>query len=111
VFARNAIHQRSQRQVKLLPSVSPTAEEVRSVTAGDDLIPSPDVVMNRAFTWSIVLRRGRRADETRVLVRLRMAPVKRIWLAKIAGELLDALTIAGVAAGLRERLAETRGGQ
>jgi hypothetical protein len=59
-------------------------------------------------TWSITLRpvgaattRGR---QTRVVLRLRMAPVRRVWLANTAGELIDLLTIAGMAAGLRERL-------
>ena len=59
-----------------------------------------------SLTWSILLRPGTTDDETRVLLRLRMAPIKRIWLAKSAGELLDLLTIAGMAAGLRERLGE-----
>jgi hypothetical protein len=49
-------------------------------------------------------------DETRILLRLRMAPIKRVWLAKSAGELLDLLTIAGMAAGLRERLGDRERG-
>lgn len=57
-----------------------------------------------SLTWSIVLRPA--GDETRVLLRLRLAPVKRVWLARSAGELLDLLTIAGMAAGLRERLGD-----
>jgi hypothetical protein len=32
--------------------------------------------------------------------------VRRKWLARTAGEFIDALTIAGMAAGLRERLAD-----
>ena len=56
-------------------------------------------------TWSIVLRSGASDDETRVLLRLRMGPIKRVWLARSAGDLLDLLTIAGMAAGLGERLA------
>jgi hypothetical protein len=35
---------------------------------------------------------------------LRLGPVRRPWLARTGGELLDVLTIAGLAAGLRERL-------
>jgi hypothetical protein len=38
-------------------------------------------------------------------LRLRLGSVRRIWLAETAGELFDLLTIAGLAAGLRERLA------
>lgn len=61
-------------------------------------------------TWSITLRpvpvSGAGADgHTRVHLRLRLGPVRRNWLAGTAGELIDALTIAGLAANLRERLA------
>jgi hypothetical protein len=56
-------------------------------------------------TWSITLTaKGRK---TRVYLRLRLAPVHRKWLANSVGDLFDALTIAGMAAGLRERLAES----
>jgi len=67
-------------------------------------------------TWSITLLPvaaghpapaglpGERAH-TRVHLRLRLGPVRRVWLARTAGEFIDALTIAGMAAGLRERLA------
>ena len=37
-------------------------------------------------------------------LRLRLGPVRRVWLAETFGELVDAVTIAGMAAGLRERL-------
>ena len=42
---------------------------------------------------------------TRVRLRLRLGPVRRKRLAEHGGGLLDLLTIAGMAAGLRERLA------
>lgn len=58
-------------------------------------------------SWSIVLRSD--GDQTRVLLRLRLGPVRRVRLATTAGELLDLLTIAGMAAGLRERLATRHG--
>jgi hypothetical protein len=35
-----------------------------------------------------------------------MAPVRRRWLAESVGEWFDHVTIAGMAAGLRERLTE-----
>lgn len=59
-----------------------------------------------ALSWSIVLRDDDVAgvSRTRVLLRLRLAPVRRRWLARTAGEFFDALTILGLAAGLRERL-------
>ncbi len=46
----------------------------------------------------------------RVLLRLRIAAVKRKWLMESVGELFDALTIAGLAAGLRKRLAKRPAG-
>jgi hypothetical protein len=64
------------------------------------------------LTWSITLEPvATPADhggpsQTRVLLRLRMGPVKRVWLARSGGELLDRLTVLGLAAGLRERLAD-----
>jgi hypothetical protein len=57
------------------------------------------------LTWSIVLAPDG-VGSTRVLLRLRLHPVRRQWLATSAGDLFDALTIAGMAAGLRERLEE-----
>ena len=49
------------------------------------------------ITWSITVQP---ADAgSRVFLRLRMAPVRRRWLAETAGELVDVLTIAGMAAG------------
>jgi hypothetical protein len=57
-------------------------------------------------SWAIVLTPYEGDTATHVQLRLRLAPVKRIRLAMTAGELLDASTIAGLAAGLRERVAE-----
>jgi hypothetical protein len=56
------------------------------------------------LSWAIVLSESG-PGRTRVRLRLRLAPVRRRWLAYTAGEAMDALTIAGMAAGLRERLA------
>jgi hypothetical protein len=60
-------------------------------------------------SWSITLEPvdTGASPRTRVHLRLRMAPVRHKRLAGTAGELLDLLTVAGMAAGLRERLAET----
>jgi len=58
-------------------------------------------------SWSITLHPAPPAaggQRTRVRLRLRLAPVRHPLLARTAGELLDLLTIAGMAAGLRERL-------
>ncbi|HEY1488232.1 MAG TPA: hypothetical protein VGF84_19145 [Micromonosporaceae bacterium] len=53
------------------------------------------------LSWAIVLRA---ADAgTRVQLRLRLAPVKHRWPAGTFGGAIDAATIAGLAAGLRER--------
>jgi hypothetical protein len=53
-------------------------------------------------SWAITLRPS--AAGTRVHLRLRLGPVRRVRLAETLGGLFDALTIAGMAAGLRERL-------
>ena len=53
-------------------------------------------------SWAITLTPDSRPG-TRVHLRLRLGPVRRVWLAETFGELVDALTIAGMAAGLRER--------
>lgn len=57
-------------------------------------------------SWAIVLTPNDDAGfpATHVQLRLRLSPVKRKRLAGTAGELLDASTIAGLAAGLRERV-------
>jgi hypothetical protein len=60
-------------------------------------------------TWSITLTPVPHpgADPaTRVHLRLRLGHVRRKWLAETGGELIDVLTVAGMAAGLRERLAQ-----
>ena len=57
-------------------------------------------------SWAIVLTPE--DGGTRVHLRLRLAPVKHERIAEVGGGLFDALTIAGMAAGLRERVAEQR---
>lgn len=57
------------------------------------------------MTWSIVLRPSPTvAGATRLLFRVRLAPVRRVWLARTVGGWFDELTIHGLAAGLTERL-------
>ena len=60
------------------------------------------------LTWAITLTwdGARPAGLTRVHLRLRLGPVRRLWLAEHVGGMFDLLTIAGMAAGLRERLDE-----
>ena len=60
------------------------------------------------LTWSIELRPVNAGHKTRVLLRLRLGQVKHVGLAKSVGELIDLLTVAGLAAGLSERLSQTR---
>lgn len=58
-------------------------------------------------SWSITLTSAcerESASSTRVHLRLRIGPIRRVWFVNTVGELVDALTIAGMAAGLRERL-------
>ncbi len=57
-------------------------------------------------TWAITLLPVAGGSHTRVHLRLRLGPVRRKWLARTGGEFIDALTIAGMAAGLRERLTD-----
>jgi hypothetical protein len=55
------------------------------------------------ITWSIRMRPAG-AAATRVQLRLRLGPIRHKWLVNTMGELVDLLTIAGLAAGLRERV-------
>src|SRR5262249_38262451 len=54
------------------------------------------------LSWVIALRPE--GPGTRVHLRLRLGPIRRPRLAETVGGLLDVLTIAGLAAGLRERV-------
>jgi hypothetical protein len=63
-----------------------------------------------AMTWALTLSPvpaagTGTAGQTRVHLRLRLKPVRRRWLARTAGGFIDLVTIAGLAAGLTERLA------
>lgn len=55
-----------------------------------------------AVSWAITL--APYGERTRVQLRLRLGGLRRPWLAATVGEAFDLLTIAGMAAGLRERL-------
>lgn len=60
-------------------------------------------------SWSLTLTPLAPAadgDRTRLHLRLRLGPVRRKWLVSTVGELFDAVTVAGLAAGLRERTAD-----
>jgi hypothetical protein len=62
-----------------------------------------------SLTWSLALEPvPSEPGRTRVFLRLRMAPVRHKRLARTAGELIDLLTVAGMAAGLSERLGRGR---
>jgi hypothetical protein len=56
------------------------------------------------LSWAIVLR-AQDESSTRVQIRLRLGGVRHRSLARSAGGFFDALTIAGLAAGLRQRMA------
>jgi len=69
-----------------------------------------------AMTWALTLSPvpaagTGTAGQTRVHLRLRLKPVRRRWLARTAGGFIDLVTIAGLAAGLTERLAAARPGR
>jgi hypothetical protein len=58
-----------------------------------------------SLTWSLALEPvDREPGRTRVFLRLRMAPVRHKLVARSVGGLFDWLTVAGMAAGLAERL-------
>jgi hypothetical protein len=59
------------------------------------------------ISWAIVLTPA--DDGSRVHLRFRIAGVRRVWLVRTGGELADLLTVAGLAAGLRERVAHVPG--
>jgi hypothetical protein len=76
-------------------------------------ITPPGVLVYRScrgrtsLTWSLSLEpAASEPGRTRVFLRLRMAPVRHKLLARTAGDVMDLLTVAGMAAGLAERLRE-----
>jgi hypothetical protein len=89
----------------VIPDYGGPSETLEAVT-----VDPPNALVYRSrrgrmdLSWAIVLT-APSPDETRVQLRLRLGPVRRRWLATTAGEAMDVLTIAGMAAGLRERLA------
>ncbi len=54
------------------------------------------------LTWCLLLSPA--GDGTRLHLRLRLGPVRRRRTAEVVGGAFDALTVAGLGAGLRERL-------
>lgn len=56
------------------------------------------------LTWCLHLSPVPSTGGTRVHLRLRLGPVRHRRLASSAGALVDALTVVGLAAGLRERV-------
>ena len=78
------------------------------------VISAPSTLVYRSVrgrmsvSWSINLTEASptaRPGPTRVHLRLRLGHVRRPWLAESGGDLIDLLTVAGLAAGLRERVA------
>ncbi|WP_433887795.1 hypothetical protein [Streptomyces sp. CA-111067] len=73
------------------------------------LLEAPTLLVHRSVrgrmhvSWAITLT-GLDDDRTRVHLRLRLGPVRRKLLVRTVGEFFDRLTIALVAAGLRERV-------
>jgi len=59
------------------------------------------------LSWALNLSPTTSGESTRVHLRLRAAPVRRAWLGRV-GDRFDLVTVAGLAAGLAERLEETR---
>lgn len=74
---------------------------------------APELLVHRShrgdlrISWAIALR-PTGSTGTRVHLRFRMAGVRRVRLARVGGGFVDLLTVAGLAAGLRERVADTQ---
>jgi hypothetical protein len=73
------------------------------------ILRAPNTLVHRSVrgrmnvSWAITLTEQGESG-TRMRLRLRLGPVRRRWLVTTGGELVDLVTIAGLAAGLRERL-------
>jgi hypothetical protein len=75
-------------------------------------VEAPQLIVYRSergsmqVSWAITLTPSvtSAGAGTRVHLRLRLGPVRRVRLAETFGGLIDAVTIAGMAAGLRERV-------
>lgn len=73
------------------------------------LVDPPRALVHRSrrgrtdLSWALTLREET-PGTTRLHLRLRLGSVRHRRLAETAGGLLDALTVAGLAAGLRERV-------
>lgn len=81
--------------------------EVAVISAPSTLVYT-SVRGRMSVSWSINLTEASptaRPGPTRVHLRLRLGHVRRPWLAESGGDLIDLLTVAGLAAGLRERVA------
>lgn len=66
-----------------------------------------DVRGRTHLSWALVLSPTEAG--TRLHLRLRLAPVRHVRLAETLGGLVDAVTVVGLAAGLRERVADHDG--
>ncbi|MFY0408799.1 hypothetical protein [Solicola sp. PLA-1-18] len=78
------------------------------------LVDPPSALVHRStrgstsLSWALVLTAHSPAS-TRVHLRLRLAPVAHVRVAEVVGGFFDLATVAGMAAGLRERVAEAAG--
>jgi hypothetical protein len=81
----------------------------RNATFEVAILTSPSTLVHRSrrgntdLSWAIVLE-PTNGSATRVQLRLRLGSVKHRRLASSVGDLIDLVTIAGLAAGLRERV-------
>lgn len=72
----------------------------------------PELLLHRStrgalqLSWAIILRPT--STGSRVHLRLRMSGIRHRRLAEIGGGLVDLLTVAGLAVGLRERVTASR---
>jgi hypothetical protein len=108
------------RRSRALWSIDPSLQDLHVGKVIDDwggrdatfevaIFEPPRVLVHKSrrgdlrISWAIVVQ-PEATESTRIHLRLRVAPVKRRFLFGTFGGLIDALTIAGLAAGLRQRL-------
>ena len=124
-YLPRAIESMFPRRSRALRSIDPSLQNLRVGTIINDwggrdayfkvaILEPPHVLVHQSkrgdirVSWAIVLL-PEGVDGTRVHLRLRLGPVRRRFLVETFGGLVDALTIVGLAAGLRERLSAPPG--
>lgn len=79
------------------------------------MLQAPGVLVYRSvrgrtmFSWAITVTTDPERPRSRVHLRLRLAPVRRVRSARTVAGFFDVMTVVGLAAGLRERVPASSG--